>query len=140
MLAYQLLLFHSLKQLLPKKQTGKSEFTKRIHLKSPKVETSIPKAHILHLCLRNIHSNPLQFCRFFLPFVTPRQLEWLRTSPRQGPVMLARAARPAVQCRGTAGQIERAMPSSHGGEGDTLLQKEKLNELKNPLLSRQKRK
>lgn len=100
----------------PKKQTGKSEFTRRIHLKSPKGGNINPKSHILHLCLRTIHSNPLQFCRFFLPFVTPRKLEWLRTSPRQGPVMLARAARPAVQCRGTPGQIERAMPSSHGGK------------------------
>lgn len=45
MLAYQLLLFHSLKQLVPKKHNGKSEFTGRIHLKSLKVETSIQKPH-----------------------------------------------------------------------------------------------
>ncbi len=60
----------------------------------------------------------------------PWELEWLSTSPHQGPVMLARAATPAVQCRATPGWIEKAMPSSHG-VGATLLQKAKFNELRN---------
>lgn len=74
MLAYQLLLFHSLKQLLPKKHNEKSEFTRRIHLKSPKGGNINPKSHILHLCLRTIHSNPSSFVGFFYPLWHPGNL------------------------------------------------------------------
>lgn len=129
MLAYQLLLFHCLKQLLPKNTSWKIWVLSSGSTINFQKDTSIQR-RILCGCETSTPPPPVLWVNLRL---WPRQLEWLRTSPRQVPVMLARAAMPAVQCRGTPGQIERAMPSSHGGKVTPCCKRKSSRSWRNPL-------